>query len=201
MNSPINLAIKEIEDAFSIQLKRSKSWINVADKYLKFYRTNGSENHYTSEDIVMELIDKILSGERNWDPERVPDFDQYMFQNIQSLVEGKFRKRKVVESVESFEPVAKTNKTFKGLLPGQYVEDHDVGDLIDINERLEKCYNDLCDDDECGVVFLEMLKGKSSIEIAEYLYSDVAEIERIKKRIRYKLNHRITKEGGRNIDL
>ena len=99
MDNSIEKAIKEIETAFRNEQQRSKSWINVAGKYLKFYGSNGFENHYTAEDIVMELINKLLNGERNWDIEKVPDFDHFMYQNIQSIVEGKLRSRKIVESV------------------------------------------------------------------------------------------------------
>jgi DNA-directed RNA polymerase specialized sigma24 family protein len=192
LDNSIEKAIKEIETAFRNEQQRSKSWINVAGKYLKFYGSNGFENHYTAEDIVMELINKLLNGERNWDIEKVPDFDHFMYQNIQSIVEGKLRSRKIVESVDSFKPNAKAGKVFRGLKPGQYADNRDTGELIDLKNKLERCYNELSGDDECGLVFLEWLQGKTSIEISESLGITVNDVERIKKRIKYQFNNKLS---------
>lgn len=187
MKSSLELAISEIENAFTCNKNRSKSWINVAGKYLKLYSNDKFENHYQPNDIVMELINKILSGERNWDPDRVPDFDQFIYLNIRSIVEGKFRVRNLVESVEVFEPAAKNGKVYKGLQEGQYEKEPHYEQLIDVDDKLTKCYDILSSDEECGIVFLEMLNGSTSIQIAEYIGADVAEVEKIKKRIKYKL--------------
>jgi len=187
LKSSLKLAISEIENAFTCNKNRSKSWINVAGKYLKYYSSDKYENHYQPDDIVMELIDKILNGRRNWDPDRVPDFDQFIYMNIRSLVEGKFRNRNIVESVPVFEPSAKAGKVYKGLQDDQYEKEPEYEQLIDHNDKLSKCYDILSSDEECGVVFLEMLNGSTSIQIAKYIGTDVAEVEKIKKRIKYKL--------------
>lgn len=63
----------------------------VADRYLKYYSRGKFERHWTANDILAELFTKILEGERNWDPEQVPDFNKFILQNIRSIVEGRFR--------------------------------------------------------------------------------------------------------------
>ena len=191
MKNSTELALKEIERAYTTEKIRLKSWLNVAGKYLVCYGQNSFECHLTAEDIVQELITKILEGERNWDPERVPDFDQFIFRNIQSIIEGKLRARNIVESVEVFEPKAKEGKVYKGIREGQYENNIYACELIDINDKLERCYNKLSEDDECGLVLIEWHAGKTSIEIADSLGLEVHEVENIKKRIRYKLNKKI----------
>lgn len=191
METSIEKAMAEIESAYMHNKKRSKSWINVAAKYLKLYGSNRFENHLTAPDIVMEIINKILNGERKWDHNKVPDFDRFMYSTIQSVVEGKYRYRTQVESVNNFKPEAKKGKTYRGLIAGQYADNHDTAHLIHIRDKLERCYNELKHDDECGLVFIEWLHDKSNVQIAESLGITPAEVEKIKKRIKYQLNKRI----------
>jgi RNA polymerase sigma factor (sigma-70 family) len=191
LETSLKKAIAEIESAYKHDKKRSKSWINVAAKYLNLYSSNRFENHLTAPDIVMEVINKILNGERNWDHHKVPEFDKFMYSTIQSIVEGKYRYRMHVESVDNFEPSAKNGKVYRGLIPGQYADNHDSAHLIHIKDKLERCYNELKDDDECGLVHMEWLHDKTNVQIAENLGITTAEVEKIKKRIRYQLNKKI----------
>jgi len=191
LETSLKKAIAEITNAYKHNQKRSKSWINVAAKYLKLYSSNRFENHLTAPDIVMEIINKILNGERNWDHQKVPDFDKFMYSTIQSVVEGKYRYRTQVENVNDFKPEAKKGKTYKGLIAGQYADNHDTAHLIHIRDKLERCYNELKHDDECGLVFMEWMQDKSNVQIAESLGIKPADVEKIKKRIRYQLNKKL----------
>ena len=100
MKNNLELSIEKIEYAIKHKRIHFKAWLVVADRYLKYYTKGMYERHWTAEDIVSELIDKILHNERIWDPKRVPDFNKFIFQNIRSIVEGKLRVRSVVENVD-----------------------------------------------------------------------------------------------------
>jgi hypothetical protein len=191
LETSLKKAIAEIEDAYKHNKNRAKSWINVAAKYLKLYSSNRFENHLTAPDIVFEIITKILHGERKWDHYKVPDFDRFMYATIQSVVEGKYRYRTQVENVNDFKPEAKKGKTYTGLIAGQYADNHDTAHLIHIRDKLERCYNELKHDDECGLVFMEWMQDKSNVQIAESLGIKPADVEKIKKRIRYQLNKKL----------
>lgn len=191
MSNNLELAIEKIEYAIKIKKKILKGWLVVADRYLKSYTKGIYERHWTAEDIVQELIEKILSGERNWDPETVPDFNKFVYQNIRSIVGGKLKNRQTVETVANFYPGIEESRVKKVFSSGLVVDNSDVANEIDINDKIEKSYSRIMDDDECALVFLEWKENKTSKEIAGSLGIDVADVERIKKRIRYTLTKTI----------
>lgn len=188
MSSSYYSAIEKIELALTVKKNHFKKWLVVADRYLKYYSNGKYERHLTAEDVVQELITKILEGKRNWNPEKQPDFDQFMFLNIRSIVEGKFRARNKVESVEDFYPDNSETGVKHNFNKNLIAENEDPADAIDRNDKIEECYNEILDDEDAALVFLEWKKGKTSRQIAEELGMEVAEVERCKKRIIYKLN-------------
>jgi DNA-directed RNA polymerase specialized sigma subunit len=64
---------------------------------------------------------------------------------------------------------------------------------IERKEQLERCYKELLEDDDCALVFLEWKEGKTSKDISDSLGITVEEVERNKKRLRYKLRKRFNK--------
>lgn len=191
MNNNLELAIEKIEYAIKIKKKEFKGWLVVADRYLKYYSKGIYERHLTAEDIVYELIEKILSGERNWDPEKTPNFNQFMYANIRSVVQGKLKSRQIVETVDNYYQKDEESRVKKFLPRGLAADNPDICNEIDTLDKIEKCYDRIMDDEECALVFLEWLEEKTSIEIGESLGLSVQEVERIKKRIRYNLTKSI----------
>lgn len=191
MSNNLELAIEKIEYAIKIKKKILKGWLVVADRYLKSYTKGIYERHWTAEDIVQELIEKILSGERNWDPETVPDFNKFMYTNIRSIVEGKLKSRQIVETVDNYYPEKEKSRVKKILPRGLTADNPDIYNEIDNYDKIGKCYDKLLEDEDAALVFLYWKDGNTSKEIAENLGISVIEVERIKKRIRYHLNQKI----------
>jgi RNA polymerase sigma factor (sigma-70 family) len=181
---------EEIKSAYKDR-KRVRRWLVVADRYLKSYNNDKFERHWTAEDIVNEVITKTLENKRKWIPEKVPDLDKFIFTTIRSVVDDKVgdrnrvlpQKEKVQARRGDFENdlIEINNKTDKDYIL------HDIERI----EIFEKCYNELLEDDDCAIVFLEWKEGKTSKDIAVSLGISVEEVERIKKRIRYNLNKNI----------
>jgi RNA polymerase sigma factor (sigma-70 family) len=191
LSNNLELAIEKIEYAIKIKKKILKGWLVVADRYLKSYTKGIYERHWTAEDIVQELIEKILSGERNWDPETVPEFNKFMYTNIRSIVEGKLKSRQIVETVDDYYPEKEKSRVKKILSPGLKADNPDICNEIEAYDKLEKCYNSLLDDEDAALVYLYWKEGNTSKEIAESLGINVIEVERLKKRIRYHLTKKI----------
>ncbi len=191
MNSSLELAVEKIEYAIKIKKQILKGWLVVADRYLRCYSKGIYERHWTAEDIVQELIEKILFGERNWNPETVPDFNKFVYQCIQSIVEGKLKSRRIVETVDNYYPEKEDSRVKKILPRGLTANNPEICNDINTYDKIEKCYNKLLEDEDAALVFLEWREDKTSKEIASSLGIEVQEVERIKKRIRYKLNQTI----------
>ena len=190
MTSSQSKIFEEIELAYGDK-ERVKKWLVVADRYLKSYNNDKFERHWTAEDIVNEVITKTLENKRKWIPKNVPDLDKFIFMTIRSVVDDKLGNRdKVLPPTEKIyagdddkeiDLIENNNKTDKDYIL------HD----IERTEKFEKCYNELLEDDDCALVFLEWKEGKTSKDIAVSLGISVEEVERIKKRIRYNLNKNI----------
>jgi len=182
--------LEEIENAYKDK-SRIKKWYVVADRYLKSYGNDKFERHWKAEDIVMELTGKILDGKRSWDSEHCPNFDRFICMNIRSIVDSKLRNRKRVLPQKERIQVRYGDKE-TDLVETNYITDKDyILYNIELTEKLEKCYDLLSDDDECALVFLEWKEEKTSLEIADSLGITVEEVERIKKRLRYKIKRSI----------
>ncbi len=181
MSNNLELAIEKIEYAIKIKKKILKGWLVVADRYLKSYTKGIYERHWTAEDIVQELIEKILSGERNWDPETVPDFNKFMYTNIRSIVEGKLKSRQIVETVANYYPEKEKSRVKKILPRGLTADNPDIYNEIDNYDKIGKCYDKLLEDEDAALVFLYWKDGNTSKEIAENLGISVIEVERKKK--------------------
>lgn len=177
---------EEIENAYKDKA-RIKKWYVVADRYLKSYGNDKFERHWKAEDIVMELTGKILEGKRPWDTEHCPDFDRFIYMHIRSIVDGKLRNRKRVFPQKE-KVLSRYGDKETDLIEINNITEKDyIIDDIERTEKLEYCYKLLSDDDECALVLLEWQDEKTSREIADSLGITVAEVERIKKRLRYKI--------------
>jgi hypothetical protein len=170
--------------------KRVGRWLGYANKLLKAYSINGRyERHWTALDIVMELISRMCEEKRNWNQERVKDLDHYIYKNIGSIVEDIFRCRKIIKPGDIIKPSSKKGRVTVPFPNGFIADNGDIDRKIDINTKLEKCYNELLKDEDCAIVFLEWKDGKTSRMISENLGINIAEVENIKKRIRYHLKN------------
>jgi RNA polymerase sigma factor (sigma-70 family) len=183
--------IDAFKEAFSTDKSRLKRWTTVAQRYLNLYGRNKYERHWEAEDILKELIAKIIEGKRNYDPEKYKNADDFIFKSIRSIVDDELRNR---NKVKSYDKCTGTNedgeRSYTNILEKRYKTDKDtVHDEYIIEEQLENCYQLLLEDEEAALVFLEWQKGLKSCEIAESLGLELKEVEQAKKRIRYKLTN------------
>jgi len=181
---------EEIENAYKDK-SRIKNWLVVADRYLKSYRNDKFERHWRAEDIVMELIGKILDGTRVWDPEKCADLDNFIYMNTRSIVDGKFKNRDKVLPQKVNASTRYGDRETDLIETNHKTDKYYILHEIELKEKLENCYKQLSDDDDCAIVFLEWKEGKTTREISESLGITVEEVERIKKRLRYKIKRKI----------
>ena len=181
---------KEIEKAYKNRT-RIKRWFVIANRYLKSYGNDKYERHWKAEDIVMELIGKILEGKRAWNIEQCPDLDKFVYMNIRSIVNAKLRNRKSVLP-RKIKVRARYGDKETDLIEANHKTEKDyILHEIESAEKLEGCYKLLLDDEDCALVFLEWKEGKTSREIAKSLGITIENVECIKKRLRYKIKRRI----------
>jgi len=186
-----DVIFEEIEKAYKNK-DRVKKWVTVADRYLKSYGNGRFERHWTAEDIVNEVITKILEGVRNIEPSELHKLDKYICLDIRSVIDGKFRSRKIVLPPKR-KIANKEGEKEIDLIENNYTTEKDYIQYgLERKENLEKCYKELMNDEDAALVFLEWKEGKKSQEIADSLGIPVIEVGKIKKRIRYNLKKELS---------
>ena len=135
------------------------------------------------------MIERIYAGNRNYNEESYKGIDDFIYKTIKSVIEDLFRSRNKVEPSEEY---VETDEG--GDFRNKFEKKHKTApDYIqvefEINEKLDKCYNELLQDEDAALVFLEWKKGSTSKDIADELGMELPEVESAKKRIRYKLTN------------
>jgi len=177
--------IKAFQDAFSDPAKPYEEWLEHADKLIKIKLDGRASQPYKAEDIVNEIIVKVIDSVRAWDMDRVPDINKFMYMQILSVVDNKFQKEKRLVSSERYN---KEDDSF--YVTRDLISNLDLDEIYkqqDIIETLTRCYNEIEKDTELGVVFLSWGEDNKSQEIAEEFGLTVKEVEAIKQKIRRKL--------------
>lgn len=165
-----------------------EKWIQYSDKLLRLNFRGSSGRHYEAKDIVMEIMLKTIDGTRNWDMERVPSINAYMFMQIRNAVWNLRKREKSMVYLESTARDAENSEIIENIniIPLEEIE-HDY----DMKAKVKLCFEELEDDKECSEVLDLMYQGLQNKEIAEALNKTVREIENTKKRIKNKLNKRL----------
>jgi RNA polymerase sigma factor (sigma-70 family) len=128
----------------------------------------------TAEDLAEEVIEKLLTGKRNWNRQKHPDLFSQVKSSIDSHVNNFISQKRLLESSISYESADNgTNDSY------------DENELLDYSIKILKSLN--ASDEEiilfqCNVDGL--LKPR---EIAEELGISVTEVYNIKKRLNRKL--------------
>lgn len=187
MESAEHDLIKVFEDAFTSNKSRLKKWITYAAKLLDIYSNGKYERHWTPEDIIKEVITRVLEGKRKYNPDKYKSVDDFIFKTIRSLVDDEFSSRRTVLPIEKY-----VDSKDGGEFVNQYEEKHKTeNDTIqknfEIEEKLEECYQRLLENEDDALVFLEWKLGSTSKDIADGLGLELSAVESAKKRIRYKL--------------
>ena len=128
----------------------------------------------TAEDLAEEVIEKLLTGKRNWNKQKHPDLFSQVKSSIDSHVYNFITKKRLLESSIIYESI-----------------DNGVNDSYDKNELLDysiKILKSLNASDEEIILFQCNVDGLlKPHEIAEELGISVTEVYNIKKRLNRKL--------------
>ena len=55
-------------------------------KWLELYGKEKYERHWTPEDIIKEVIARVLEGKRNYDPDKYKSVDDFIFKTMKSII-------------------------------------------------------------------------------------------------------------------
>ena len=182
--------IKVFEEAFTKDKSRLKKWATVAQRYIDFYGKKRFERHWTAEDILKEVITRVLEGKRNYNPEVYKVVDEFIYKTIQSIVWDEFRNRNKVTPAEKYIENDDGGE-FVNIYENKHRTENDkIQKDYEIKEQLTTSYNQLLEDDDAALVFLCWKQGSTSQDIADELGTELSKVESAKKRIRYKLTNR-----------
>jgi RNA polymerase sigma factor (sigma-70 family) len=181
--------IKVFVEAFTKDKSRLKKWAAVAQKYIDLYGKKRFERHWTAEDILKEVITRVLEEKRNYNPEAYKDVDDFIYKTIQSIVWDEFRNRNKVTSSEKYIENDDGGE-FVNIYENKHRTENDTIEKdFEIKEQLTTSYNQLLEDEDAALVFLCWKQGSTSQDIADELGIKLSNVESAKKRIRYKLTN------------
>ena len=189
MSSGNQEIIKVFEEAFTKDKSRLEKWTVVAQKYIDYYGKKRFERHWTAEDILKEVVTRVLEGKRNYNPDVYKGADDFIYKTIKSIVEDEFRNRNKVTSTDKFVENDEGGE-YVNIYENNYKTEVDtIEKNYEIEEKLTRSYNQLLEDEDAALVFLCWKQGSTSQDIADELGTELSKVESAKKRIRYKLTN------------
>lgn len=180
---------EEILEKFKVARERDDHlrWRLYAERLLRI--SNGRETALTGEDIISEVLDRILTGDRKFRDDI--NLDQYVMMTIKSIVNNETKKNE---------------KNISENYSKESGENDDMNSIIDTttkktftkpNEKLEsteffnRIMNAMRKDDDAQLVLLEMKDGNlKTCEIAESLGITPEGVTNIKKRIKRRVDRK-----------
>ncbi len=186
MESSEHDIIKVFQDVCTWDKVRRRNWINVASRWLDIYGNKIFERHWTPEDIIKEVITRVLEGKRKYNPQNYKNIDHFIYWTIRSIIDDELGTRRSVIPMEKFID-SEEGGDFKNLYEQKYKTENDfIQKEFEIRQKLEKCYQIILEKDEdAALVLLCWKEGMTTQDIAEYLGIKKSEVEAAKKKIRY----------------
>jgi DNA-directed RNA polymerase specialized sigma24 family protein len=159
-------------------------WDTLMPKLLSHARFSIYDPHrllpggQSDEDIVHEAVARVITGERNWNPAKEPDLENYLKSVIDSMLSSKglFGRKEWnavsnVEDPEQWERMAGTLPNLDGLC-------HDAEVII------EAMWKELSGDQELSAVFEAVIEGfDKPSEIAEWAGIPVERIYELRRKL------------------
>ena len=169
----------EVASIHMLSTKEIKGLFIYASKKLATYHKNGSLFHLTEEDIVHTALEKTMSGERQWNPEKCSVY-YYFLGVIKSLIYNEGQKNKHPKEQHNTEITEcqlvtlytdTTNTTLDAL-----INENEVGKVLDLVKRTKP---------ELLPLIQTMYKERTSKPkvLAELLNKNVATIYTEKKQL------------------
>lgn len=183
MKSPPSAMSLNIQQIYQADKAKVSEWLNHADKFIKVY-LNGNSKLITAQDIVGDILIKMVDGKRKWDPKKV-NINAFMYNAIRSHVEGIAKKEKRNIPIDKYD---EETETFKSELEKEhFISLESILDKQDLKEKLEKVRECIKDDADCEIVFNCLLEGMKIPEIAADLGITKQEVKNVVRRIYYKV--------------
>jgi DNA-directed RNA polymerase specialized sigma24 family protein len=172
----------KIEEILRTDNSKSAVWLNYAVKFIKvFYRNDKFKP--TAQDVVSDLLLKIYTGERRWEPDKV-DLNTFMYNNLRSHVGGLAKKEQRLVSADEYN--AEDNSFSHRYAEDYYVSKNEIEITQDRKEEVEIVLRSIKGDELCELVFYCMKDGMGINETAEYLGIGFSEVNNAVRRIKYK---------------
>jgi len=175
-----NLTRKELQEKLY-----NLDWKKILTKlYAYTYarrKYHGLPDSITPEEIVNEVVSKVLSGERNWDDIKYPDILVYLKMIIKSAISHEWEKEHIREQYKN-ELIAKRKDNLQQITVNNFCTE------IIFKEALEEIEEILRDDDNLLLIFYAMQEGYTNdMDLSEVLEINIKDIRNIKKRMRRKI--------------
>lgn len=183
MKSPPSTEGLSIQEIFLSDKAKVSEWLSHAEKFLKLYM-NGNRELIKAEDIVGDILIKMVDGKRNWNPAKV-DINAFMYNAIRSHVDGIAKKEKRNISIDKYN---EETESFENELDKEhFISLQSIVDKQDLKERLELARERIKDDADCEIIFNCMYEGMRLPEMAADLGMTIQEVRIIIRRMRYKI--------------
>jgi len=156
---------------------------------LRYYFGCDNIRGLTSDDVVHNVIEKILGGIRKWDKRKFPELIDFIRVAILSYIRNERKRVDKYEELDLCEEVENENLSSSDYVRICIENDLNTGTLNAecFAELCTKLINSLNDDIYASFVLEKRLEGmKSNIQIAEQLGLEVKEVEKTLKRIKRK---------------
>jgi len=90
----IDLTLNALEEAFNNDPKLYIKLKYYALKSIRFYHRKDVIEDQTAEDVVNNVIEKIINGIRKWNPDKLPNIVNLILMTIVSYVRNAYKKKK-----------------------------------------------------------------------------------------------------------
>lgn len=125
--------------------------------------------HLQPEDIVVDAIDKVYSGERNWEPSRDADLGKYMASVVKSMMSNLIESKQLPTTDLDSATVAEEVQSYHSL------------EYEDLNKRIVEAVRN---EPDLALIFKALKEGFRPREIAEEYHLDIRIVNNAQKRLR-----------------
>ena len=175
-----------------------EKWVQYSERLIRLYNKN--EVYFQGHDVVAELVEKTIEGERKWDMERV-SLNTFMYRNIESVVSNKnqreYRKAVTKDNYISNDQNGETLLQFDNLL---HTDNDTIEKEFTRKEFFELLEDELMSDNDCIELYFGIRENsfdyRKNKEISKVLGMSVKDVENLKKRFLRRCNDVFLKYYG-----
>lgn len=182
---------KIFEEKFKENGGYPKSWIWVCLRYINYYLGDPKDKMDTAKDIVLEIVEQTISESISWDMEK-ETLDKHMYSTIWNKVSHLYDKQKRFIENERYDEKSGEKTDIINETSEQTKEDIEI--MIANADLIERCYEEIKDDTDMGLVFELLLEGKTPKEMEKEYGITTEKVDAIKKRINRLLNKKFKEE-------